>query len=107
MPRLATINPCRPFAPGKVSRTAVVSCRTRVRRPDGQMLQKEAAGTAQAAFYLLLPPRWGKVGMGVPILPRHATSLMTMSSPLTLYDNYTRTVRAFEPLRAGEVGLYT
>ena len=26
---------------------------------------------------------------------------------LTLYDNYTRTLRAFEPLKAGEVGLYT
>ena len=31
----------------------------------------------------------------------------TMSSPLMLYDNYTRTLRAFEPLKAGEVGLYT
>ncbi len=26
---------------------------------------------------------------------------------LTLYDNYTRTLRTFEPLKAGEVGLYT
>jgi cysteinyl-tRNA synthetase len=30
-----------------------------------------------------------------------------MPLPLTLYDNYTRTLRAFEPLEAGEVGLYT
>ncbi len=30
-----------------------------------------------------------------------------MPAPLTLYDNYTRTLRAFEPLRAGAVGLYT
>ncbi|MCC6869430.1 MAG: cysteine--tRNA ligase [Burkholderiales bacterium] len=31
-----------------------------------------------------------------------------MSSPLALYDNYTRTLRAFEPLDpAGPVGLYT
>ena len=31
-----------------------------------------------------------------------------MATPLTLYDNYTRSLRAFEPLApAGEVGLYT
>ncbi len=30
-----------------------------------------------------------------------------MLPPLTLYDNYTRTLRAFEPLQAGAVGLYT
>ena len=30
-----------------------------------------------------------------------------MPAPLTLYDNYTRSLRPFEPLRAGEVGLYT
>ena len=27
--------------------------------------------------------------------------------PLTLYDNYTRSLRRFEPLDAGAVGLYT
>jgi cysteinyl-tRNA synthetase len=30
-----------------------------------------------------------------------------MPAPLTLYDNYTRSLRPFEPLVAGEVGLYT
>jgi len=30
-----------------------------------------------------------------------------MSTPLTLYDNYTRSLRVFAPLKAGEVGLYT
>jgi cysteinyl-tRNA synthetase len=45
--------------------------------------------------------------MGVPILPPHANSHLTMPLPLTLYDNYTRTLRAFEPLKVGEVGLYT
>ncbi len=30
-----------------------------------------------------------------------------MTSSLTLYDNYTRTMRAFEPLKTGAVGLYT
>jgi len=30
-----------------------------------------------------------------------------MPSPLTLYDNYTRSLRSFEPLVAGEAGLYT
>jgi len=30
-----------------------------------------------------------------------------MPAPLTLYDNYTRSLRPFEPLAAGEVGLYT
>jgi cysteinyl-tRNA synthetase len=45
---------------------------------------QEAAGTTQAAFLL--------------------DSIMP--SPLTLYDNYTRTLRAFEPLKMGEVGLY-
>ena len=31
----------------------------------------------------------------------------TMASALTLYDNYTRSFRRFEPLRSGPVGLYT
>ena len=30
-----------------------------------------------------------------------------MSTSLRLYDNYTRTLRAFGPLQAGPVGLYT
>jgi len=30
-----------------------------------------------------------------------------MALPLTLYDNYTRSLRRFQPLKAGEVGLYT
>src|SRR5438128_8949140 len=31
-----------------------------------------------------------------------------MPNPLHLYDNFTRTLRAFEPLqRGGEIGLYT
>jgi len=30
-----------------------------------------------------------------------------MAPPLRLYDNYTRTLRLFEPLKAGGVGLYT
>jgi len=30
-----------------------------------------------------------------------------MPAPLRLYDNYTRTLRSFEPLQPGEVGLYT
>ena len=30
-----------------------------------------------------------------------------MPPPLTLYDNYTRSLRPFAPLKAGEVGLYT
>ncbi|HEY1459970.1 MAG TPA: cysteine--tRNA ligase [Casimicrobiaceae bacterium] len=30
-----------------------------------------------------------------------------MPSPLTLYDNYTRSLRSFEPLVASEAGLYT
>jgi cysteinyl-tRNA synthetase len=30
-----------------------------------------------------------------------------MTIPLELYDNYTRSLRRFEPLRAGTVGLYT
>jgi cysteinyl-tRNA synthetase len=30
-----------------------------------------------------------------------------MAQPLTLYDNYTRSLRRFEPLAAGPVGLYT
>src|SRR3954465_9181351 len=32
---------------------------------------------------------------------------MPMPPPLTLSDNYTRSLRPFEPLDAGEVGLYT
>src|SRR5271169_1317636 len=31
----------------------------------------------------------------------------TMAPALTLYDNYTRSFRRFEPLRGGPVGLYT
>ena len=30
-----------------------------------------------------------------------------MALPLTLYDNYARSLRRFQPLKAGEVGLYT
>jgi cysteinyl-tRNA synthetase len=30
-----------------------------------------------------------------------------MTPPLTFYDNYTRSLRSFEPLKADEVGLYT
>jgi len=30
-----------------------------------------------------------------------------MAAPLRLYDNYTRSLRPFEPLKAGVVGLYT
>jgi cysteinyl-tRNA synthetase len=30
-----------------------------------------------------------------------------MPTPLVLYDNYTRSLRSFEPLKAGDVGLYT
>ncbi len=30
-----------------------------------------------------------------------------LTPPLTLYDNYTRSLRSFEPLKPGEVGLYT
>jgi cysteinyl-tRNA synthetase len=30
-----------------------------------------------------------------------------MTQPISLYDNYTRSLRTFEPLRAGAVGLYT
>ena len=30
-----------------------------------------------------------------------------MPPPLTLYDNYTRSLREFKPLKAAEVGLYT
>jgi len=30
-----------------------------------------------------------------------------MAPPLNLYDNYTRSLRRFEPLKPGEVGLYT
>src|SRR5450432_2641045 len=45
--------------------------------------------------------------MGVPALSPHAIAEMIMPSPLTLYDNYTRTLRPFEPLKASEAGLYT
>ena len=30
-----------------------------------------------------------------------------MPSPLKLYDNYTRSLRSFDPLGTGAVGLYT
>ena len=30
-----------------------------------------------------------------------------MPTPLVLYDNYTRSLRSFEPLKVGDVGLYT
>jgi hypothetical protein len=45
--------------------------------------------------------------MGALIVPPPESFDMTMTSSLTLYDNYTRTMRAFEPLKAGAVGLYT
>src|SRR5450631_4698896 len=44
--------------------------------------------------------------MGVPARSPHAIAEMIMPSPLTLYDNYTRTLRPFESLKASEAGLY-
>src|SRR5260370_40067539 len=45
--------------------------------------------------------------MGVPKRAPPEFSDQIMPSPPTLYDNYTRTLRVFEPLKPGEVGLYT
>ena len=41
-------------------------------------------------------------------MPQRSAASRAMSTPLALYDNYTRTLREFEPLDpAGPVGLYT